>query len=252
MANFKDIKTWSVDDLAGVIARRNDRKEEVGGNIANTIFVDGGMYLADEGVAVDKVTPTALKQIWGTAGFNGSQIDLISNHLTRAEQTALYEREITGHIETEKMFRVHNRPDGKKELYAVVSPRYKIMDNDVVLDIINAHEGTALLPVVGTKMSMDHSKFRFIPENMRSFNVGDHLPMVEITNSESGIGSLSIWAGVYTIKCTNGMMVAGNFDHTRMVHLGNNYDVPSLGSVFNQALESVERLFKAESRYMSI
>ena len=247
--NFKGIQTFEMDKLRNSIQYRNSKKDEVAGNIGETQWIDGKFSIG--GVVVDEVTPTAIKQILSAVDYdNYDVIDMFKENLTPAER---YAQKVEG-VDLNRMFRVLNIPqkDGseKARLYGAVSDRYKIMDNDVIMDIIDGFDGE-LLPVIGTKMTLDHTKMRFVPENMRKFNVGDHLPMVEVINSESGMGALSVWAGVYTIKCTNGLMTVGNYEKTRMVHLGSNYTVPTLGNVFNKAVETVDVLYRAETQYMT-
>lgn len=254
MTNIKQLtsKIYDFEKIAAIVADKNERKIEVSGNLANTHLENGKLIIEDENVTIDMMTPTALKQIWKSAGVNAGTAEFIAERLTNEEQSALYAREISGKIDANRMFRTITRQDGQRALYGVVSDQYRIMDNDVVINLLR-NSGLNMVMVAGTEpRGYDHNKFRLVPEFFAPLSKGMHIPMLEITNSESGLGALSFFSGAYTLKCTNGMMILESGNQTRQIHLGTKeIQFPDLSTILNKSEEKVEMLYQAGTRYLN-
>lgn len=149
--------------------------------------------------------------------------------------------------DTEKMFRFAGNT-----LYGVVSPKYKKLDNIRLLEIIESAQDAGIgLKPVNYNFNPDHSRVTLVPMDIE---VGELAPTVNFSNSENGMGSLSIWAGTYRWICTNGMMVSvGDVTRSRWMHKGiNDIELPDLGVVLNRSREYVERLNESRNEYLPI
>ena len=106
---------------------------------------------------------------------------------------------------------------------AILSERYRVIDNDFVLD--------SLMPVLAEQNDMIiesseitptkfYLKCRF-PSLEREFKLHDPVQSgVIITNSEVGFGAASVSLLIYTLKCTNGMILPSTAFSKRKNHVG--------------------------------
>jgi hypothetical protein len=187
-------------------------------------------------------TDTAVRQLCGTCGIPAS---FFTDCMNTNERTSVFNRLNLEQAETERMYRFQNDC-----LYGVVSSRYKRIDNIRVLDILEAasDSGIGLKPVKWT-LSHDHTRVTLVPDRA---SVGELTPSITITNSENGLASLSLWAGVYRWICTNGMMVPiSDITRSRWMHLGNSdITLPDIRIVLNKSMEYTERLYASRGRYL--
>lgn len=215
-------------------------KHDEFGTTGDVVYGNGTFYFRNKPV---RVTGTAVKQLCVQLGI---PTDFWRERLTPVERAIVFNRINREHGETERMFRFANNV-----LYGVVSPRYKKLDNIMLLDILESAQdsGIGLMPVKHT-LSFDHSKIKLVPTTAR---VGELAPMIEFTNSENGNGSMQLFAGVFRWVCSNGMMVtAGDTIKSRWMHLGSNdIRLPDIGVVLNRSHEYLERMDRARSRYLS-
>ncbi len=204
------------------------------------IYGNGSFYFRNKPV---RVTGTAIKQLCVQCGI---PTDFWRERLTPVERAIIFNRLSREQGETERLYRFHDNT-----LYGVVSPRYKKLDNIMLLDILQSAQdsGIGLMPVNYT-LSFDLTKVKLVPT---SAQVGELAPMIEFTNSENGQGSLQVHAGVYRWICSNGMMVpVGDIMRSRWMHLGNNeIQLPDLNTVLNRSHEYLERMDRARSRYLT-
>lgn len=130
------------------------------------------------------------------------------NHLVRALNTKLPVRDEgnTGHV-----------------CRAVLSDRYRIIDNDFIMEglfpILQENAGMKVesCEITDTRFYL---KARF-PSLERDVAVGDPVQSgVCITNSEVGFGAASASMLIYRLICTNGMVVADTAFKARKNHIG--------------------------------
>ena len=170
--------------------------------------------------------------------------DFFMNRLLPEEQIPIFNRMFSA-LDTEFMFRLSN-----KTLYGVVSPKYSIMDNIVLVDILKAADemGLGLKPVKSV-LNPDHTKIRLIYEHAR---VGELVPMLELTNSENGMGSLVLWAGIYRYVCSNGLLIPVTTTQSRWIHYGaDTIDIPDFHAVLDESVRYVHMLDQARTDYLS-
>jgi hypothetical protein len=188
-----------------------------------------------------RLTPTALRQLCTIAKMPA---DFFIHRLTTEEQMSIFNRIFKG-METEFMFRLTG-----KTLYGVVSTRYCIMDNVALIDILREADGMGLgLKPVKCMLNPDHTKIRLVSEQAR---VGELTPMIEFNNSQNGLGSLVLWAGVWRYACSNGLLVPVNATRSRWIHYGHGaLEMPDIVSVLNVSKRYTRRLDSCRSRYLS-
>lgn len=202
---------------------------------------DDGFLFRDRPV---KVTGTALKQL---CAINGIPATFFSEKMDMRERKSVFNRLNSEQAEVERMYRFHG-----DTLYGVVSLRYKKIDNIRLLDVLQAADdsGISIKPVIW-KLAPDHTRVTLVPDRS---SVGELTPCIILTNSENGLASLTLWAGVFRWVCSNGMMVSvGDVTKTRWFHIGNNEIVlPDISIVLNRASEATERLYAARSQYLGV
>ena len=115
------------------------------------------------------------------------------------------------------------RPHNSPTCRAVLSERYKIIDNDLVMEklfpILQEQAGMEVVSseITDTKFYL---KARF-PALEREIQLNDPVQAgVVITNSEVGAGSISVSLLVYRLRCLNGMILADEHFKVRRAHLG--------------------------------
>jgi len=198
-------------------------------------FLFGGKHI--------RTTNTAVKQLCATCGI---PTQFFIERMNERERCAVFNRLNIQHAEVERLYRFQNDC-----LYGVVSERYKKIDNIRILDILQAasDSGIGLKPVKWT-LNHDHTRVVLVPENA---NVGELTPSITVTNSENGLASLSLWAGVYRWVCSNGMMVpVSDIAKSRWMHIGkNDISLPDIRIVLNKSFEWTEKLYDSKSRYLS-
>ena len=224
--------------LVNQIQAYDAAKRDVTAEASAVEYGNGGFRFDDKPM---RVTHTALRQLCALAGIPP---DFFSERMTPAERSALFNRLILETGNTERLFRFH----GNDLLYGVVSPRYKKLDNVILLDVLQSAQDSGLgLRPVRADLHPDHTKVRLVPDIPR---VGELAPMIEFTNSENGLGSLQVFAGVYRWVCTNGLMVpVSDITRARWMHLGNrDIQLPDLYTVLNRSLEFIEKMDRARTQ----
>jgi hypothetical protein len=196
-------------------------------------------------------THTAKRQMLTRLGY-GKNTDFVWNTMTAEERKTVFNR-LLSETGDNAMLRCTG-----SHLYGVVSDKYKIMDHDVALDIVESSGMNLALAKGSTIGNPDQGKFRFLPAEYaaKGYMRGGHIPMIEINNSENGLKSLQIFAGIFTVICSNGLIVpvrGTKTVKTRYFHKGNNeIEYPDLAIVFNQAETYVDKLIAAESKVVNI
>lgn len=189
-----------------------------------------------------QTTDTAIRQL---CALNGIPSHFFMERLKNDERTAIFNRLNREHGDTEHMFRFSG-----DTLYGIVGPRYRRIDNSRILSVIEAaaDAGLPLMPVKHT-LDPDHTRVVLVPERAQ---VGELTPSITITNSENGLASLTMWAGVYRWACTNGLMVpVGDVTRSRWFHIGNaGITLPDIGIVLNRSMQYVGMLHEARRRYL--
>ncbi|MFA6450864.1 MAG: DUF932 domain-containing protein [bacterium] len=191
-----------------------------------------------------RTTETAEKQLCAACGI---PYEFFQHRLNRHEKTSIFNRLSMELADAERLFRFHHN-----ELYGVTSTRYRKLDNIRVLDILQAADDSGIgLKPVRYNFKPDHTRVVLVPDKT---NVGELTPSITITNSENGLASLSLWAGVFRFVCTNGLMVpVSDITRNRWFHIGNSdISLPDIGVVLNRSMEYVEMLYESRSQYLSV
>ena len=227
--------------LVNQIQKYDAAKRDVAAEAAVVEYGNGQFRFDDEPI---RVTRTALRQLCGLAGIPA---DFFTEKMTPAERSVIFNRLIAQVGETDRLFRFSN-----DLMYGVVSPRYKKLDNIMLLEILQSAEDSGLgLRPVRADLHPDHSKIRLVPNVPR---VGELAPMIEFINSENGLGSLQVFAGVYRWVCTNGLMVpVCDITRSGWLHLGNrDIDLPDLHVVLNRSIQFIGKMDRARTQYLPL
>lgn len=230
----------SVKNLIKRIQRYNAKKrDEI--RPASTIQYDGSNYTFDDKPIT--VTETGERQLFGIARM---PVDFIINRMKPKERVSIFNRIFREEIgNCEYMFRFH-----ADTLYGVVSNSYSVMDNIVLVDLVRdaVSSGLNLVPVQSL-LEPDHTKIRLVSESDR---VGDLMPMIEFTNSENGLGSLRLYAGIFRLLCSNGLMINVNATRARWIHVGSSeIESPDFHAVLGISKDFTRRLDATHGIYLT-
>lgn len=114
-------------------------------------------------------------------------------------------------------------PVGPATCRAVLSERYKIIDNDLVMEkLFPVLQEQAGMEVVSSEITETkfYLKARF-PAMEREIKLNDPVQAgVVITNSEVGAGLISVALLIYSLRCLNGMVLADEAFKVKRAHLG--------------------------------
>lgn len=202
-----------------------------------------------------KLNETGFRQLVGNLSYGmdakAVPADFLLHGIDGSRRGAVV-NELLNQNYSDRMLRIDDRT-----CYGVVSPQYRVLDHDRIKDIIQQSD-VSLVATSGSSLHYDHAKVRLLRESdaydyrNKQLQLGDHVPMVEITNSEVGLSALTISFGVYTLRCTNGLISSQMFSQMRFIHLGSqNFEVPSIGSIFNHCEGMIDKLRSAETKYLS-
>lgn len=241
-----------METLRKELEARQARKTDAVVLFSNLRYVDGSIIVKDdEGTTRSfSTTRTGLKQILRNAEIPA---DFFVEKMTTAEQETIFNR-LVSMDDGRRMLRM-DCTEKRNLIYGCVSENYKTIDNISVMDVVE----TSSIPFVllnGSSQFYDHSKFRFTPScYTNNIHRGAHIPAVEIINSENGLGSFKVVCCVFTILCTNGMVIQlpnSETFKTKFYHKGNkNVQFPDLNQVLNFAETMVVKMEKAEKIYVS-
>ncbi len=228
--------TNTIEQLEDAIIEENNRKADEVRTAAAIVYGPEGFLF--DGYPI-RATETATKQLLTRVGI---PYDFFQNRMNENERIAVFNRLNTESGNSRKLLRFSG-----DTLYGVVSERYRKIDNITILDVIESasDSGFGLKPVKWT-LDHDHTRVVLVPV---SATVGELTPSITITNSENGLGCLSLWAGVYRWICTNGMMIPiGDITRNRFMHIGSaDVELPDMRLVFNRSRDYTDRLYYAKT-----
>ena len=238
-----------MEQLGKELEARQARKVDAVLPVNNIRYIGGNQIAVkdDEGsVKSFRLTGTGWKQLLRE---NNIPADFFLETMLEKEKYEIFNRLVSLN-EGKRMLRFDNQT-----MYACVSQSYKPIDNISVLDAIS----TAPSPMVllnGSSSFYDHSKFKFTDASyVDDIQRGRHIPVCEILNSENGLGSFRVAAGIYTIICTNGMIIPlpnSEIFKSKFYHKGNKVvQFPNIREVLNFSQTMVVKMEKAEKIYMS-
>jgi len=173
--------------------------------------------------------------------------------LTPHTRSEVFQRLVDGR-ESKALIRFDDQDGFDPLVYAVRSLRYKRMDHDVMIQILEQMDSTFTggISVVESNYDYDYGHFRVAPTSLTK---GDHVPVVNFINGESGLCSLRINAGIFTVLCSNGLMrpFMGQTVSGRYIHLGNENEIalPDFGAVVNEGIRIIGQMDIAESIYLN-
>ncbi|HOC92052.1 MAG TPA: DUF932 domain-containing protein [bacterium] len=216
------------------------RKKDVSA-ISNAIMFERGEFIF-KGRQIS-VADTALRQLLGYCGIPPK---FFKETLSDSEKTLLFNR-------------LYRKKDGNAmrmyrfdcdELYGVVSDRYRKIDNIELIPVLEGMAGKGIaMEAVNITLNPDHTKIRLVPLD---YYHGETAPMIEFTNSENGLGSMKVWAGVYRAVCSNGLMVEiESHTRTKWRHLCNTiFDLPDFNAVLSVSIDYMKRLDNSKVVYL--
>lgn len=110
---------------------------------------------------------------------------------------------------------------------AVLSDRYKKFENEMVLaTLLPLVDNTKGLSVISSSLTTEKMYVKVVSERERAeVKVGDVVSFgAVITNSEIGLGSITINPFCLRLVCTNGMALPSYIGSTRSIHLGKKFN----------------------------
>jgi|GEM_PF-1770949 len=230
----------TLEKLVEEIRIYDERKYDETAN-ANAIMFERGEFIF-KGRQIS-VADTALRQLLGYCGIPPM---FFKETLSDSEKALLFNR-----LYREKdgnAMRLY-RFDGD-ELYGVVSDRYRKIDNIELIPVLEGMAGKGIaMEAVNITLNPDHTKIRLVPTD---YYDGETAPMIEFTNSENGLGSMKVWAGVYRVVCSNGFMVEiESHARTKWPHLGNAFfKLPDFRAVLSVSIDYMKRLDNSKVVYL--
>jgi len=227
----------TTDQLRDAILTEHNAKADEVRTAASIVYGPEGFIF--DGYPIS-ATETATRQLLTRVGI---PYDFFQSRMNTQERIAVFNRLNTETGNARRLLRFSG-----DRLYGVVSERYRVIDNIEILDVIESAQdsGFGLKPVRWT-LDHDHTRVVLVPDGA---NVGELTPSITITNSENGLGCLSLWAGVYRWVCTNGMMIPiSDITKNRWMHMGGGDVVlPDMGLVVNRSHDYTDRLYYAKTK----
>ncbi len=102
-----------------------------------------------------------------------------------------------------------------------VSTSFAAYDNlDFVQSLLDNAPELAAMPVIDLNISDTGMRLRFCTEPVERFDLNKAMPIMEARNSEVGRGSTVLLAGVWMLRCTNGMQSWDSQSEFRWRHFG--------------------------------
>jgi len=285
---------FETERMLEYLQSRQESKRDLGINMKDTFMAEDGktiLAMTDEGQRVSlQMNKTAIKQTlqkFKDVTEKELPVQTFSDVLSDEERQSVYNREIAGKVlnqesglwevtgggldvdrkiraaivpqvdESGKVIRDGQTGEIKSSsvlsAYANVSSRYRPLDNGIVADVVRASEKT-LVPIRGTVIDTDHSKFVFIPSASDRMQVGEYIPGIQVTNSESGLGAFEFFAMIYRVWCSNGCMNRiGDGAKARLIHIGSTdsskLELPDFDNLWNRALQLAVMHDSAEVMY---
>lgn len=232
--------------MADSISRLIKRLREYDAKKTDLILPAESIHYAEDGFNLNganiTVTQTATQQLLSIGRIPAS---FFLEKLTLVEQRAVFNRIFDAMKDREFMFRLHSQ-----QLYGIVSPSYKKMDNVFAIELIRAATSSGMkLQAVKPVINPDFMRISLV---LAQATVNELAPSITITNSEVGLASLNIWAGVYRWACSNGLLIpVSDITRGRWVHLGTGNvgsNLPDFSAVMAKAFEYTA-LFERTRRY---
>ena len=132
---------------------------------------------------------------------------------------------------------------------ALLSDRYRRIDNlEVASAVLPIFAGQQDMEVVSSDVTEQKMYIKIVSKRIEAKCVGDVVQAgVAISNSEVGMGAVSVLPLVYTLKCSNGMIV--NSLAERKTHLGRAVKgLEDFGIISDEAAEAEDRAFLLKLR----
>lgn len=231
--------------LAQEIQRQSEVKQDYLVNTRNmeVRFEDNEAHLALDEVAEEFVlADTAHKQMAGRLGIPTRYYDRL-----RSDHPDLLETQVNALLHREPEQRMVRTLDG--EARAILSDRFRRLDHDQLIETV--------LPVIAEQeLDLEQSSFALTSERLYMKLV---LPRIEqevregdlvqsgivVSNSEIGLGALSVVPMVFRLVCTNGMVAPESISRVKKQHRGARHDI--LGELLRQeTLDAHDRAFWME------
>ncbi len=178
---------------------------------------DGRLRFDDEDVGIE---PAAFQQLCQLAGF-GSGVRYLSDACDPGLRATNVNRQLSRGTERPIVFRTRVTGDGRRSVYATVTPKYQPVDTDVVL-----REVASELAESRVEMLYDGSGVRatalFMPDQVVDLAAGDIFKVgVRLETDDTGRGRVRVTAVVWRNLCLNLIVLGvGTVETFSAVHRG--------------------------------
>ncbi|MFH1537314.1 MAG: DUF932 domain-containing protein [bacterium] len=229
-----------MEQLVGLLRAYEGWKRDEQGCVGDVRYSNGAFHFRRKPI---DVTSTAARQLCQLAGV---PTVFFNKKLTERERSSIFNRLMRESANEERLYRFHGDC-----LYGVVSPKYKKLDNVVLVDVIAAAEETGLdLRPIRYNLHPDHSIVSLVPVGNTNSEL---VPVIEFTNSENGLGSLQVWSGIYRWICSNGMVFTlEGREESKWLHIGGaDFKIPALERVLSSSVVNITHLDRSRSFYLS-
>lgn len=212
----------SLPEVLTELQRQNEAKKDyIGPAEAFHLCDDGRTFEISHGVSGEKgafgTTDLFHRQVGATLGIPAKYYDQM-----RKEKPELLAENVNAWFSdkgSSYMIRSMDYGDGRVAR-ALLSDRYRRIDNlEIAIAVLPLFAGREGMEVMSCEVTENRLYLKVVNHRLEMACVGDRVQAgVVISNSEVGLGAVSVQPLVYTLACTNGMVVNGMGE--RKTHVG--------------------------------
>lgn len=191
------------------------------------IEIQGSAYVMQE---------TAKRQLSSVCGIPYSYVKRIGKEYPRLLDSNY--NELLSNIHKKKLVRTIGR-----QVRAILSDHYKKYENEAVLGtILSLLENIKGLNVVSSSLTAERMYVKMISEVERAdVKVGDTIAFgAVVTNSEVGMGSITVNPFCMRLVCTNGMALPRYLTSARRIHLGKKFKTIEEYETITEDIEGIK------------
>ena len=207
----------SLQEVLTELARQQSAKRDYISPAAELSLLPDGRTL-EMGKRHFEVTDLFHRQVGAALSIPAKYYDAM-----RAEKPALLAENVNswlGDREQSYMIRAMEYPNEQPSARAFLSDRYRRIDNmEVAEAILPLFAGQADMEIVSSEVTSARLYLKVLNHRLETACVGDVVQAgVVISNSEVGLGAVSVQPLIYTLACSNGLIVSSMGE--RRTHVG--------------------------------
>lgn len=210
----------ALPDVLKELKRQNDSKRDY-------ISPAPSLNLWDDGRTLSMRTPVS-QELFGTTDLFHRQIGAALSipakyyDLMRKEKPDLLAQNVNGWLQDrDQSYMIRSMDYGEGRMArAFLSDRYRRIDNlEVASAVLPLFAGQPDVEIISSEVTESKLYIKVVNHRLEKACVGDTVQAgVVIANSEVGLGAVSVLPLIYTLACTNGMVVSSLGE--RKAHVG--------------------------------